>query len=47
MSLVLCVSGCVTSEEAGPYPIWWSPTLELDSLDQIEALMGDRFPVHN
>ena len=42
------VSPAATAEgESGPYPIWWSPALELESLDQIEAFMGARFPVHN
>ena len=34
--LVIGLSGPATSEE-GPFPVWWSPMLELESLDQIDA----------
>jgi hypothetical protein len=35
--LWLGVFGPATATEEGPYPIWWSPALELDSLDAIDA----------
>jgi hypothetical protein len=35
-ALLLAVSGPSTAED-GPFPVWWSPALELDSLDQIDA----------
>ncbi len=34
-TLALGLSGA--SAEDGPYPVWWSPVLELDSLDHIDA----------
>ncbi len=34
-TLALGLSG--VSAEDGPYPVWWSPALELDSLDAIDA----------
>ncbi len=37
-TLALGLSGA--SAEDGPYPVWWSPTLELDSLDQIDARLA-------
>jgi hypothetical protein len=33
----LTFAGPVVAAENGPYPVWWSAELELDSLDQIEA----------
>ncbi len=35
--LWLGVFGPATATEDGPYPVWWSPALELDSLDAIDA----------
>ncbi len=34
-TLALGLSGA--SAEDGPYPVWWSPALELESLDAIDA----------
>jgi len=33
----LAFAGPVVAAENGPYPVWWSAELELDSLDQVEA----------
>ena len=30
----------IGAEEPGPYPIWWSPKLELESLDRIDERLG-------
>ncbi len=38
-ALLLGVSGPAGAEE-GPFPVWWSPALELDSLDQIDARLA-------
>jgi hypothetical protein len=35
-TLALGLSGA-SAEEDGPYPVWWSPALELESLDAIDA----------
>ena len=41
----LAFAGSVTAAADGPYPVWWSADLELDSLDQIEArLHRDLWP---
>lgn len=32
------------AQEAAPYPIWWSPELGLESLDQIDELLKKEFP---
>ncbi len=32
------------AQEAAPYPVWWSPSLELESLDQIDSLLAKEFP---
>ena len=36
-ALTLAGAGTVRAAEEGPYPIWWSPALELESLDDIDA----------
>ena len=33
----LTFAGHVLAAEEGPYPVWWSAELELDSLDQVES----------
>ena len=39
-------SGDVTAAPAAErYPIWWSPALELDSLDRLEARLGEPAPI--
>ncbi|MEE8226157.1 MAG: hypothetical protein V3R30_05020 [Kiloniellales bacterium] len=38
--LWLGVFGPATATEDGPYPVWWSPVLELDSLDAIDARLA-------
>lgn len=39
------LAACAPVAETGPYPIWWSPRLELTSLDQIDArLQRDLWP---
>ena len=35
--IALAFAGPVRGAEDGPYPVWWSAALELDSLDQVEA----------
>ena len=37
VGLTLGLPAAAAEGESGPYPIWWSPALELDSLDQIDA----------
>ncbi len=32
------------AEEPDKYPIWWSPSLELESLDKIDERLGKEFP---
>ncbi len=39
-ALLLAVSGPAAAAAEGPYPVWWSPALELDSLDAIDARLG-------
>ena len=47
VGLALGLPAAAADEESGPYPIWWSPSLELDSLDQIEArLQRSLWPDH-
>ena len=36
-ALALGCAGAGRAAEEGPYPIWWSPLLELESLDRIDA----------
>jgi hypothetical protein len=36
MALVIGLFGPASADD-GPFPVWWSPVLELDSLDQIDA----------
>jgi len=43
-ALVLAFAGAGVAAENGPYPIWWSPSLQLDSLDDIEAELDAPFP---
>jgi hypothetical protein len=38
--LWLGVFGPASATEEGPYPVWWSPVLELDSLDAIDARLA-------
>ncbi len=35
--VAMVVPAIVAAAEDGPYPVWWSPMLELDSLDAIDA----------
>ncbi len=43
--LALMCAGAGGAAEEGPYPIWWSPLLEIESLDEIDArLQRDRRP---
>ena len=35
--VAIVVPAIVAAAEDGPYPVWWSPALELDSLDAIDA----------
>ena len=37
VGVALGLPAAAAEGESGPYPIWWSPALELDSLDQLEA----------
>jgi hypothetical protein len=37
VALALVRAGASGAAEEGPYPIWWSPLLELESLDGIDA----------
>ena len=37
VGVALGLPAAAAEGESGPYPIWWSPALELESLDQIEA----------
>jgi hypothetical protein len=34
--------GSAVAADEGPYPIWWSPVLELDSLDNVEQRLDRR-----
>ncbi len=36
----LGLGGAALAAEDGPYPVWWSPSLELDSLDVIEERLA-------
>jgi hypothetical protein len=38
-ALLLGVSGPANAE-ADPFPVWWSPVLELESLDAIDARLA-------
>ena len=37
VGVALGLPAAAAEGESGTYPIWWSPSLELDSLDQLEA----------
>ena len=37
VGVALGLPAAAAEGESGPYPIWWSPALELDSLDRIDA----------
>ena len=42
------LAACAPVAETGPYPVWWSPSLELESLDQIDARLGrNLWPSHD
>ncbi len=41
-TLALGLSGAAAAED-GPYPVWWSPALELESLDAIDARVEREF----
>lgn len=42
---VAAMTACAPMAETEPYPVWWSPSLELTSLDQIDArLQRDLWP---
>ncbi|MCH7554671.1 MAG: hypothetical protein IIC08_01515 [Proteobacteria bacterium] len=43
--LLLCAPAALAGEDA-PYPIWWSPELGLESLDDIDGLLDKIFPEH-
>ena len=32
------------AQEAAPYPVWWSPSLDLESLDKIDQRLAMKFP---
>ncbi len=38
--VAMVVPSIVVAAEDGPYPVWWSPALELDSLDAIDARLA-------
>ena len=40
---LLCATAAQAGEDA-PYPIWWSPELGLESLDDIDWKLEERFP---
>ena len=42
--LWLGVFGPATATEDGPYPVWWSPILEVESLDHIDARLERALP---
>ncbi len=41
----LALGGDALAGEQAAYPIWWSPRLGLESLDQVEARLEDPFPL--
>ena len=41
--LLPCLLACATAAETVQYPIWWSPALELESLDKIDERRKKRF----
>ena len=41
--MLLCPSAAFAGEDA-PYPIWWSPELGLESLEDIGELLDESFP---
>lgn len=46
MLILLLASSCSAVPDAGngaPYPVWWSPSLELGSLDQIDERLERKF----
>ncbi len=45
-TLALGLSGAAAAED-GPYPVWWSPVLELDSLDAIDARLERQLWLHD
>jgi hypothetical protein len=42
---MLALGGGALAGEQAAYPIWWSPRLGLESLDQVEARLDDPFPL--
>jgi hypothetical protein len=42
MVAALAWRGPALAADEGPYPIWWSPVLELDSLDHVEQRLDRR-----
>jgi len=44
VALLLGAAGGALAAEEGPYPVWWSPKLELESLDRIDGRLARRFP---
>ena len=40
---LLLLSHTVSASDEEPYPIWWSPSLELESLDQIDKRLEKPF----
>ena len=43
-AFLLGSTGAALPADEGLYPIWWSPKLELDSLDEVEAELDAPFP---
>lgn len=41
---VLIVAPGRTMDDLGEFPMWWSPSLELDGLDRLEERLGRDFP---
>lgn len=39
IALSLAVIGALTATAQEKFPVWWSPSLELESLDQIDAIL--------
>ena len=39
-ALALILSGATRSEAGEPYPIWWSPALEVESIDKVEERLA-------
>jgi hypothetical protein len=44
LAVPLLASSTAASAENEPYPVWWSPELALESLDQIDARLAVPFP---